>query len=96
VDDEKQPTVASPIKPVVILRPEAAEVNYDEWVNQSEYSIFDLCSGSCVIIMFRDKSNGITKDNGTTIDISWMRTGDKIHATCGDYLASDIIGWKAI
>ena len=77
-------------------KPEGAEVNPDEWVSQCQYSIFDLCTGSCVLIMFRDKSNGITKDNGHTIDISWMRSDGKVHATCGDYCADDIVGWKAI
>lgn len=75
---------------------EAAEVDANDWVSQDDYNIFDLCSGSCVLIMFKFKHNGITKDNGKTIDISWLRTGDKIHATCGDFLAEDIIGWKVI
>ncbi len=90
-----QPTVSGQIEPVVRLPPEAGAIS-DDWVLQRDYSIFLLSAGSTVLILFRDRSNGITKDNGKTVDISWVRTGDTIHATTGDYVASDIVKWKAI
>lgn len=66
------------------------------WIKQKESSILNLCSGSTVLVKFLDSSNGITMDDGSSIDISWMRTGIDVHATTGDYTVNDIREYKVI
>jgi len=66
------------------------------WIKEDNKSVFDFHSGSTVLIKFNNGSNGITTDNSESVDISWMRANDKIHATTGDYLSVDIKEWKVI
>jgi hypothetical protein len=68
----------------------------NEWIDQSDSSILDLSSTSTVLIMFVDESNGITIDDGRTVDISWIRLDDIICATTGKYNVDDIKAWKTI
>lgn len=75
----------------------AGELSYiNDWVKQDEQSLLDISCGSCVLIKFKDKFKGITADDNSTVDISWMRREGKIVATGGVYEIDDIDEWKAI
>ena len=52
--------------------------------------------GSTVLIKFNNNINGITADNGESIDISWIRVKGKIYATSGTYTAEEIKEWAVI
>ena len=68
----------------------------ENWIKQRESSILDLSPGSTVLIRFFDGGDGITADDGSTVDISWKRTGEEIHATTGNYNVDDIYAWILI
>ena len=67
-----------------------------EWIKQSESSLLEECSGDTVLIKFKDDTNGITINDGRTVDISWTRCGGDIIATEGTYSVDDIDSWKLI
>ena len=67
-----------------------------EWFKQEEKNIMDHHPGSTVLIKFNDTLNGITADNDETVDISWIRIKEKIHATSGGYTADEIKEWAVI
>lgn len=68
-----------------------------EWIKEKyETSLIDLCCGSTILIKFKDTSNGITADDNSTVDISWIRNGGDIIATTGVYRLNDIKEWKLI
>lgn len=66
------------------------------WISQEERSLLDISCGSTVLIRFKDDSKGITADDNSTVDISWMRIGSGVFATSGQYSISDIDAWKPI
>jgi len=68
------------------------------WIKQEDRDIMDTHVGSTVLLRFKDSANGVTIDDGTTVDISWLRDRGKgiIHTTCGSYSVADIEEYKAI
>lgn len=67
------------------------------WQIERINSISNICDGSCVLVIFKSKRDGITRDDGMGVDISWLRNGDgDIISTEGVFEVSDIIGWKFI
>lgn len=67
-----------------------------DWIRQDDKSIMGHCTGSTVLIKFKNTSDGITADDNSTIDLSWMRSKEKIHATTGDYTECQIKEWAII
>jgi len=68
----------------------------DDWNIQNEKNIFHEHIGLTVLIKFVSDNNGITMDDGYTVDISWLRSATQVYATTGNYVASDILSWKVI
>ena len=67
------------------------------WIKQSEHSLLDQSWGSTVLIKFKRGYDGITIDDGNTVDLSWMRVGlGKIVATTGEYSIEDIVEWACL
>ena len=66
------------------------------WIKQSDHSLFDISSGSTILIKFHGAHNGITADDGSTVDLSWARADGIIFATSGCYGELDIKEWMPI
>lgn len=66
------------------------------WTIESERSIFEICSGSTVLILLKSEEDGVTIDNGQTVDISFMRSNTQIITTSDRYYSSDILAWASI
>ena len=67
-----------------------------KWINQEDSNLMDHCVGSTVLIKFKSTRDGITADDDSTIDLSWLRDGEKVHATTGTYTTDEIREWAVI
>ena len=73
------------------------ELNYiNDWVKQEDQSLLDISDCSCVLVKFKDKMNGLTIDDNSTVDVSWIRDGDRVLTNEGYFHIDDIAEWKAI
>ena len=52
--------------------------------------------GSAILILLKNKSDGITMDDGTTCDISWLRTEDYFISSQGKYKYEDVTHWQPL
>lgn len=66
------------------------------WINQEEQSLMDIGCGSTVLIRLKDDCKGITADDGSAVDISWLRGGSSVVATGGKYSIDEIDAWKPV
>lgn len=52
--------------------------------------------GSTILILLKNKSDGITMDDGATCDISWLRTEGYFISSQGKYKYEDVTAWQPL
>ena len=66
------------------------------WIMEESKSILTAHGGSTVLILFKSEMDGITIDNGQTVDISFMRSDTQIITISERYEPDAILAWKKI
>ena len=66
------------------------------WIMEEKKSILTAHGGSTVLILFKSEMDGITIDNGQTVDISFMRSDTQIITISERYEPDAILAWKKI
>lgn len=74
----------------------ANKAEVPSWIKQADKSILDIHVGSTVLIKFNDQHIGITADDGSTIEISYMRANGRICTNSGIYSVDQIKEWAHV